>query len=210
MTLKEKEVKKGEKKMKTTLYKNIIIASFAIILSAFTMYNSFAVEDSIKNKNTFEIKLNIDHETLKSKIAEVENLIIELIGKYDKLDIFISAEIEDEAKIESWMLNDDYFEEEITDDTEIKNWMLNDKYFAEEIDESTTIEDWMLNDEYFEDEVSENTSIEAWMLNDLYFGVETEEGSEIESWMLCCKYFGESAEEELVIEEWMLDDNYFN
>jgi len=108
----EKKEKKGEEKMKTTTNKNIIIASFALIMSAFTMFNSFAVEDSIKNKNKFEIKLNINNETIKSKIAEVENLINEFISKYDKIDIYISAEVEDEAIVEPWMLNDNYYSKE--------------------------------------------------------------------------------------------------
>ena len=158
---------KIKKVMKTTKIKYTAIVILAVLMSTFTMFNSFADGDTIKAKKS-EVLVKIDIDTVKKNVAELENLIKDLLTKYDYLNINITANLDDENEIEAWMLNNNYFEDE-AEENEIEDWMLSEDHFEDDSsDTENEIEDWMLNSNYFEDETEENT-VEDWMLDKNYF-----------------------------------------
>lgn len=178
--------------MKTQKIKNIKIISLAVFMSAFTMFSSFA-DTNTYNKKKFDDKVIIEGDSIKKRLSELENLIIELLSKWDDLVNSIECEFKSEVTIETWMFDNNYFNTDTEESLVIEDWMLDEDYFSKETVEESVIEDWMLDNNYFtiETEMEKSGSqIEPWMLSEDYFEVEEEDsGNMIESWMLNDNYF---------------------
>ncbi|MFC2132244.1 hypothetical protein ACFLRG_00445 [Bacteroidota bacterium] len=155
--------------MKTTKIKYTTIVFLALLMSTFTMFRSFANEDTIIIKKN-EVVVKIDNDSINKRVTELENLIKDLLSKYDYLDINITFKHKNENHVESWMMDNNYFEDEAEKDV-VEDWMLDDNYFSGENPEGESeneIKNWMMDDNYFDLEAEEG-AIEDWMMEDNYF-----------------------------------------
>ncbi len=109
--------------MKTQKIKNIKIISLAVLMTTFTMFSSLANSNNFDKKN-IEDTIKVDNDSIKKRLSELENLISELMYKWNDLRELIDSEYESEVVIEDWMFDDEYFSEETADESNIEEWML--------------------------------------------------------------------------------------
>lgn len=126
------------------------------------------------------------------------------------------TEREEEAQLESWMIDE-------------SNFISTNDFNTIETEEALKVEDWMINNFNFENQLVSGTvdfempmKIEAWMTTPEYFGsvkalTIAEPALMVESWMLDNKNFsGKEIQDETIenepmqLEAWMTDNQYWD